>query len=250
VGRVLALSDWLLLAAIVIGMPVYAYFRSRSLQAGGVPDRSRLYARSIAMLWLLGLITLYAWYSHGRPFEGLGFTFPPGTETTASEVVCAMAAVAIVLRLRKLAAWPAEKITALRERIGGTALVIPRTRSELTWFFGVAVTAGVCEELLYRGFFFAVTAPFITAYGSIAASAVVFGLAHAYQGRRGILLTGAIGVFLGAFYFLSGSIVWPMLLHALIDVNGGVSGYLLLREPPSVALVQKVAVGREDERDA
>ena len=36
---------------------------------------------------------------------------------------------------------------------------LPRTRGELAWFAGVALTAGICEELLYRGYFFAVAAP-------------------------------------------------------------------------------------------
>lgn len=83
--------------------------------------------------------------------------------------------------------------------------------------------------MLYRGFLFAVAAPFVTIYGAAVVSAIVFGLGHTYQGVRGIALTAAVGLFLGAFYFLTGSIVFPMILHVLIDINGGVSGYLLLR---------------------
>jgi membrane protease YdiL (CAAX protease family) len=229
VASVLALSDWLLLATIVLVVPVYSYLNRRRLEIIADANRRSLYLRSMAALWLLALVTLYAWWRHDRPFDALGFALLPGIVTTSAEIVCVMAAIAIFLRLRKMATWSPEKLAALRVHLGGTALVVPRTKGELAWFFGVAISAGICEELLYRGFLFAVASPFITVYGAVAASAVAFGLGHVYQGWRGIALTAAVGLFLGAFYFLTGSIVFPMILHVLIDINGGVSGYLLLR---------------------
>ena len=235
-ARVLALSDWLLLAVVVLVVPVYSYLRRRGFEAAAVKDRRALYARSIATLWLLASVTVFAWWQHDRPLDALGFALHPGTVTTAAAVVCAMAFGSILVRLRRLASWAPEKSAAIRESLGRVALVVPRTKTELFWFFGVALSAGICEEVLYRGFFFAVASPFVTVYGAIAASAAIFGLGHAYQGLRGVLLTAAAGLFLGAFYFLSGSIVWPMILHVLIDVNGGVSGYLLFRERPAPAL--------------
>jgi membrane protease YdiL (CAAX protease family) len=226
---VLALSDWLLLATIVLVVPVYSYFNRRRLETIADAHRRSLYLRSMAALWMLALVTLYAWWRHDRPFDALGFQLLPGIVTTSAEIVCVMAAIAIVLRLRTMAAWSPEKRAALRGRIGSVALVVPRTKGELALFLGLALTAGICEELLYRGFFFAVAAPFVTVYGAVAASAIVFGLGHAYQGVRRMALVAAVGLFLGAFYFLTGSIVFPMILHVLIDINGGVSGYLLLR---------------------
>jgi membrane protease YdiL (CAAX protease family) len=230
VSPVLALSDWLMLATLVALVPAYAYVRGRTLAKATTVNRRSLYLRSMSMLWALALVTLFAWWHHGRPFDELGLSLTPGPVTETSGAVCLMALGAILVRLRTLSRWSAEKAAAIREHIGGTAPILPRTKAELYWFFGVALTAGICEELLYRGFFCGVTAPFITPYGAIAASAVVFGLAHAYQGIRGIALTAAIGLFLGAFYFVSGSLVWPIVLHVLIDINGGVSGYLLFRE--------------------
>jgi len=235
---VLALSDWLLLATIVAVVPAYSYFNRRRLETIANANRRSLYLRSMVVLWLLASVTVYAWWRHDRPFDALGFQLVPGIVTTSAEIVCVMAALAIVLRLRKMATWQPEKLAALRAHLGKTALVAPRTKGELAWFLGLALTAGICEELLYRGYFFAVAAPFITVYGAAAASAIVFGLGHMYQGWRGVALTAAVGLFLGAFYFLTGSIVFPMILHVLIDINGGVSGYLLLRNS-----VQEVAVG-------
>jgi len=227
---VLALSDWLLLAILVIVLPAYSYARRRWLSQAAARNRRVVYLRTMAMLWLLAFACMFAWWKLGRPFDALGFALPQGSVTTAAGWVCAMIAGAIALRARTLYRWTAEQCAAMRERIGGTETVLPHDAAELRWFLGVALTAGICEELLYRGYVFAVSAPFIGIYGAIAASAAIFGLGHAYQGWRGVALTAAIGLFLGAFYFLTGSLLWPILLHVLIDVNGGITGYLLYRQ--------------------
>jgi membrane protease YdiL (CAAX protease family) len=227
---VLAPSDWLLLATLAVAMPAYSYARRNWLARAAAQNRRAIYLRTMAMLWLIALACLFAWWKHGRPFEALGFLLPGGMVTTASGWVVAMIVAAIALRARTLARWTPEKCVAMRERIGGTEMVLPHTAAELYWFFGVALTAGICEEVLYRGYVMAVAAPFVTVYGAIAVSAAIFGLGHFYQGLRGVAATAAIGAFLGAFYFFSGSLLWPILLHVLIDVNGGVTGYLLYRE--------------------
>src|SRR5207244_124912 len=52
-------------------------------------------------------------------------------------------------------------------------------------------------------------------------ASVVFGLGHAYQGWRGMLLTGVVGAFLAALYLVSGSLITPMIVHALMDMRSG-----------------------------
>ena len=62
---------------------------------------------------------------------------------------------------------------------------------------------------------------------------MLFGLAHWYQGRLGVLATGAVGAVLTQLYLTTGSLLLPMVLHVLIDLR------LLLDRPapaPSTAL--------------
>jgi membrane protease YdiL (CAAX protease family) len=109
--------------------------------------------------------------------------------------------------------------------------VLPRTRAERRLFTLVGVTAGVCEEWLYRGFFLAVVAalvPALPAGALVAVAAVAFGLAHAYQGVSGIVLTGVLGGVFAALYLQTGSLLLPVLLHAAVDLR-----FLLV---PSAAL--------------
>ena len=49
--------------------------------------------------------------------------------------------------------------------------------------------------------------------------ACAFGLAHWYQGRLGMLTTGAAGAVLTQLYLTTGSLLLPMVLHVLIDLR-------------------------------
>ena len=102
------------------------------------------------------------------------------------------------------------------------AILLPRTDDERRLFTVVGITAGVCEEWLYRGFFLAVVAAVLGGSPSfvlVVVAAVAFGLAHAYQGWAGIVLTGVLGGIMAALYLDTGSLLWPVLLHAVIDLR-------------------------------
>jgi len=64
----------------------------------------------------------------------------------------------------------------------------------------------------------------LEATGSIAASVVIsiiaFGMAHYYQGWKGVLATTAAGAFMFWLYLSSGSILKPIAVHILIDMIG------------------------------
>jgi membrane protease YdiL (CAAX protease family) len=68
------------------------------------------------------------------------------------------------------------------------------------------------------------------------ASAIVFGLAHAYQGAAGIVKTTVVGLVMAGLYAYSGSL-WPgIVLHAALDLQGGAVAYQVLS---STALVPR-----------
>jgi membrane protease YdiL (CAAX protease family) len=61
----------------------------------------------------------------------------------------------------------------------------------------------------------------------VAASAVIFGLAHVYQGIGGVLVTTLMGALLGVVYLATGSLLAAMAVHALMDLR-----LLLVPAPP------------------
>jgi membrane protease YdiL (CAAX protease family) len=71
-------------------------------------------------------------------------------------------------------------------------------------------------------------------WGAAALSVVLFGLAHAYQGAKGIVTTGIVGSLLTLVVLIFGSL-WPaIVLHALLDIQQGVVAWLVLRSVQGV----------------
>ena len=100
------------------------------------------------------------------------------------------------------------------------------------WFGGVSLTAGFCEEFLYRGYFIWVFAPWLGWWGAAALSLLFFAIAHVpvYQGWNGALRTGIVGAFFTLVVAIFGSLWLAIALHALLDVGQGMIAWLALRE--------------------
>ncbi len=99
--------------------------------------------------------------------------------------------------------------------------LLPRGGQERFAFFLVALTAGICEEVLYRGFLLHVLVQDfgVSGVAAVGLAAVAFGVAHAYQGWLGALVTCAAGAGFVAVYCVTGSLLPGILIHALIDIR-------------------------------
>ncbi|MCM3766932.1 CPBP family intramembrane glutamic endopeptidase [Neobacillus niacini] len=86
----------------------------------------------------------------------------------------------------------------------------------------VAITAGICEEIIYRGFLFHFLSesPFnLEGVVLLIVGAAIFGIAHYYQGWKGVIMTGLVGFVLGRVYVSTGSLLYPIILHTIIDLR-------------------------------
>jgi membrane protease YdiL (CAAX protease family) len=96
---------------------------------------------------------------------------------------------------------------------------------ELLPYLALAITAGLCEEFLYRGFAMAALVHVgLQAWAVVLLSSVLFGLAHSYQGRGGIVMTLLIGLILGTSRIAYDSLVPAIFWHSAVDVVAGTAG--------------------------
>jgi membrane protease YdiL (CAAX protease family) len=102
---------------------------------------------------------------------------------------------------------------------------LPVAARERRWWIGVSLAAGVCEEILYRGFvthYFSGSLGATIALGTVGAwlaASLFFGLAHAYQGVAGIVRSALAGSMLGLIAILTGGLLLPIVLHVLLDLQ-------------------------------
>ncbi len=100
--------------------------------------------------------------------------------------------------------------------------LLPKSLTEIVIWIAVSMTAGICEELAFRGFlqrqFHALTGNLAVA---VVAQGVVFGLFHAYQGWRNVAVISVLGVLYGALAAWRGNLRVNIVTHAWGDVWEG-----------------------------
>ena len=64
----------------------------------------------------------------------------------------------------------------------------------------------------------------LQAWAVVVLSSVLFGLAHSYQGRGGMVMTLLIGLLLGTSRMAYGSLVPAIFWHSAVDVVAGTAG--------------------------
>ena len=102
------------------------------------------------------------------------------------------------------------------------AFLLPSTREERRWWWLVCITAGIAEEIVYRGFLlhYFHGRPFhLSLTWALVGSSVIFGIGHLYQGLAAAVQTFVIGFLFGAIFLVTGNLLLPMVLHALMDLR-------------------------------
>jgi membrane protease YdiL (CAAX protease family) len=220
---ILTPADHLLVLFIALGLPLRAWFGMRRLQSatgdlGAL--RVRLWWRAILTQWLLVVLVLVLWSVTRRDLRALGLGLEPSTGLLGV-LVGLGTIISLLVRQRGALVTDESLRERIRERLAPVERLMPRGRREFPLFAALAITAGICEELLFRGFLLWYGMQLVPWPLAALLQALAFGLGHAYQGARGIVLTGFAGLFFTGVRLLTGS-VWPaMLIHALMDLHAG-----------------------------
>jgi membrane protease YdiL (CAAX protease family) len=226
------IGGYLVVAEPYVGLVLHRRFE---VAARRHEDARRwLYRRILLLEWVLaGLCIAVVALAPGVGAASVGVRTPDGGVGLGLTVGATLGAgVLLALTARQVArAEPGHHYPLGGE---GVLAMLPRTPVERRLFTMVSITAGVCEELVFRGFLIALLAALVPAapvWVCALAAAVVFGLAHLYQGAVGVVTTFVMGLVLGALYVISGSLLAPILVHAMVDLRAIWLGRLVAPVP-------------------
>lgn len=232
-------------AALVIYEPIvgkrgFARFRAAEA-AEGEPARLRFYRSWVRHGYLMAtLAILLVLALPGTTLADIGFRLPDLTDLNpfsaeprsvgASLAAGALTGFCISVAAYYLGFW-LRKRRAPRTPIGSwapkapaaIASMLPTTPAGRRGWAALSLSAGISEEITYRGFLLLTLVVVMPAQTPtlvvVLLAAAMFGAAHWYQGRLGILTTGLIGMAFAFVYLASGSLLVPMILHILIDLR-------------------------------
>lgn len=207
-----ALAVLIVIVPVVIGVRRYP----EMIDPATTPARRRaLRIRGLVRTWTIfaAVVTV----SLAAPFPFQWAPTPAGIPFVVALAVGSV--VGVVLLIRSLRTPDGR--SALAKASAKFAGILPRSRAERSLFAAVAVTAGITEEVAYRGFLIAYLVwllPGGNTYVAAVVAGLAFGLGHAYQGWRGIAQTAGIGVLFGLLYPSVG-LVALIVVHAVIDLR-------------------------------
>jgi membrane protease YdiL (CAAX protease family) len=223
---------WLIFLFLSIVLPWRGRERMRHFMAQPQilhRERIRLYASTILFQWMLAAIVAWRAFARGLTLSQLGLAGGRHPSIFLLTFIGAtLIAVAHWMNLRRMAGSThpaAEKLRAMAERL------FPQSATETIFFTLLALTAGICEEFIFRGFLIAALfSAGLSGWAAVIVSSVMFGVAHLYQGKGGSVGTGILGVLFASIRIAYGSIFPVVLWHAVLDVVAGIAGARYFRK--------------------
>jgi uncharacterized protein len=223
--------DYIVLAIVLIA-PIFdwRWYWPRCVRAirARIPGaRVRFYRTTMTAEWIVTLYVVGLWSAKGRPWSALRLA-----SSSSLRLAIGYSLATIIIALFVLQAWKVRKVLArpeavarLRQKLAFADALVPETDGERRGFWVVSVTAGICEELVFRGFLIWLITAWLGLVAAVIISSIIFGFGHIYLGVAQVPRTALIGMVLALIVVGTGSL-WPaMVIHAAVDLNSGEIGF-------------------------
>ena len=213
--------------AIFAGMSLAGTMRGAAVAQSGHAHWP-LYVETIVMQWLLLLFTAWGVWMRGRKLRDIIGGRWDTAKAFFTDVAIAIGFFFVNLAIRAIVIGT---LIALNKGVRSmaneglkniTKTIGPQNHWELLLFMGVAVTAGFCEEIMFRGYLQQQFATWTrNTWMGVTLSAVLFCVGHAYQGWFFAAQVGVLGLMLGILAAWRKSLRPGILAHGAQDVISG-----------------------------
>jgi membrane protease YdiL (CAAX protease family) len=194
------------------------FYRNLKKQLNVDPNARLLFYRT-QVLWELSwvVVLMVILIPIPEPLAWLGLTLP----NQIGWILMAALLFGIGLSTYLLRRSPGA-MASMQRSLQTSSVLLPSNDAERKWFAIAAVTAGICEELLYRGFlihYLHSTFPTLGWLIITILSGIIYGLSRAYQGLKGMATTALTGFSFAVVFVLSGSLLPAMIFHILAELR-------------------------------
>jgi membrane protease YdiL (CAAX protease family) len=118
-----------------------------------------------------------------------------------------------------------EKAESVIKKMKDNYYYLPKSKSEFIWFNLLSLSAGICEEIIFRLFMFSYLLENTNLAIAFILTNVIFALTHIGSGKQNLINAFILGLLFTVIYYFTNNIWLPMLLHSAIDISVGALGY-------------------------
>jgi len=181
------LLDHVYVVLVAVALPAYAWLASwknlrETFDALDAKGRAAQYWSNAVMLAVIAGLALGLWFWQGRSPAALGLD-AGGSRAAFAFLAGLVLTAALALYYRWLLSRTA-RLDGTKEQLLAEAPVVPRERTDLPSWSVLSLAAGVCEEIVYRGFLIWYLANYMPEPVAVPAAAALFTLGHLYQPPR------------------------------------------------------------------
>lgn len=200
-----------------VAYPVYAAVVSKKSREYLMANQDRLsytYRSIITTQWAL-VIPLLILIPHTRftyAELGLGFLSSP------LWVMVLLFSCLLGLVLLQYMKIPEKRLPSIKKQMEASMYILPKNKTEYRWSIVLSLTAGTCEEVLFRGLMYEVLLPYLSNIPALLIVNVLFALGHIATGLKNMSMTFLLGIIWSATYLYTGSLWVPILMHVLVDL--------------------------------
>lgn len=225
-----AFTDYILVFIFGIVLPFVSGLRSASvfkeLKVQFSSDtKRRFYLGNSFLLFLVAAIVMLVWALYQRPFTELGFITPAEAGKSTQWWMIGLFVLLYALDMIYSITDNSELEKTI-DNLEDQTPFMPTKYRELPGYIVMCISAGVFEEIVFRGYlitFFKYLLQGIPAASTwaVLTPALVFSIAHYYQGARAVFKILVLSLLFGMIFWHSGSLYAVIALHFLVDFVSG-----------------------------
>jgi len=209
---------WVFTLVLAVLFPIVDYVLYARLKSA-----LQIYAWNICSLWTLTFACVWVLHSNHLSPADIGLSLGNRPWTLAiSAAILVLVGLSVTTRKKTISSKTRDE--KLGAAVGRIRRLLPFTSAERAVWVPVSLTAGLCEEFLYRGWVLILFAGiFGHVWAGLIVSSIIFGFAHSYQGRTGVIGTAVLGMVFGLLFVFTRSLIPGQIFHTLLDITNGLA---------------------------
>lgn len=233
---------WMVIIFALLYEPIIGYFDFKKFKVDVKENqdaRLKFYKSIIVGLWIPTIFILLLVTFTELTLKDIGLSFPNINTNTLGPLVTYSVFIIVFLYLIGILYYSigyhfSDKIrTKFKQaqqkeydKVSFSEILPVSNKEKKIWNY-VSLTAGITEEIIYRGFLIFALAylfPNLSVWLVLFLASLLFGLAHTYQGFTGVIRTTVFGAIFSVLYIGIGSILPLIIFHFLIDYLAKLGG--------------------------